>query len=465
MNTQAYFEDIAVHIEQELQKAQQTIVIAVAWFTDASLFRILCTKARQGVAIQLMIIDDEINNASSIDYDLLISAGGKVWKIISDENTLMHNKFCVIDGKTVINGSYNWTNKAKQNHESITVIEDYAIALQFIDEFNYLKKRYFGESAESATMDFGQLYIRLETLKNVILLEDSEDIDFQLRKIKKMLVPSNDNTFTNIYEIIASIEQKRYGDAVVSINSFVNKFKSLAVYIDSEITAIRLEIKMLGLQISSLEDEKNEIEKMLYAFNIQYNKELGEITKQILRIKKERLKEAAGKDTSKKKEAEDAEAEYQKFNQSYEDSKSKKINPLTLEQQAEIKQKFRQASKLCHPDVVNEAQSEQAKTIFQRLKTAYEENDLQAVSEILTNLEKGIFIDKATDINEKQKLAITISQLRHSRDILEQELVALKQSETYQTIIGIANWDKYFAEQKAKLKKILEELEKESAEL
>ena len=29
----------------------------------------------------------------------------------------MHNKFCIIDKSIVINGSYNWTRKAKNNFE------------------------------------------------------------------------------------------------------------------------------------------------------------------------------------------------------------------------------------------------------------------------------------------------------------------------------------------------------------
>jgi phosphatidylserine/phosphatidylglycerophosphate/cardiolipin synthase-like enzyme len=33
----------------------------------------------------------------------------------------MHNKFCVIDGQAVITGSFNWSYKARQNHENITI--------------------------------------------------------------------------------------------------------------------------------------------------------------------------------------------------------------------------------------------------------------------------------------------------------------------------------------------------------
>ena len=455
MNTQAYFDNIAEQITKELQKAKQSVFIAVAWFTDAALFRLLCQKAKQGVSIQLMLMNDEINNSCCIDYKELVNAGGKVWLVSDKENILMHNKFCIIDGQIVISGSYNWTNKAKQNHESITIIEDNEIASQFIDEFNYLKKTYFGDSPEDIVIDYAQLCIRLETLKNVIMLEDSEDIDFQLRKLRKMITVSNDNTSSNLLEIINNTEKRNYSDAVTEINLFVSKYRSLTIYIDSEVTAMRLEIKALGLQISSLEDEKSEIEKLLYAFNLRYNHELGVIMEKILRLRKERLKEEAKNDESKKQEAEEAEEDYQEFNQSYQESKNKVINQLTEKQQKEIKQKYRKASKLCHPDVVNEEQSEQAKVVFQKLKSAYDENDLQTITEILSNLEKGIFVDKATEISEKQKLSMIINQLRQKRDILEQELQTLKQSETYQIIVNISDWDTYFLEKRKRLEEEL----------
>jgi hypothetical protein len=38
MQTQAYFENIQQQLIIELEKAQQSIYIAVAWFTDGKLF-------------------------------------------------------------------------------------------------------------------------------------------------------------------------------------------------------------------------------------------------------------------------------------------------------------------------------------------------------------------------------------------------------------------------------------------
>jgi len=135
MQTQAYFENIQEHIITELKAAKSSVIIAVAWFTDNVLFDILCKLADKGIKIELLLMNDEINKSSGINYDMLQQKGGKVWMISNADgsNNIMHNKFCVIDQSTVINGSYNWTRKAKSNHESVTVIkENPSLALDFI---------------------------------------------------------------------------------------------------------------------------------------------------------------------------------------------------------------------------------------------------------------------------------------------------------------------------------------------
>jgi len=323
------------------------------------------------------------------------------------------------------------------------------------------KKTYFSDSPETVIIDYAQICIRLETLKNVILLNDNEDIDYQLQKIKKLIVDSNDTFTLVIREIISNTEKRNYSIVIARINDFVNKFRTLTVYVDSEIAAMRLEIKALGLQVSSLEDEKNEIEKLLFTFNNLYILELGELLQKILFFKKEKLKEEAQQDETKTEEAREAQTDYDDFNQSYKESKNEHINELTEEQQNVLKQKYRKATKLCHPDVVNEMQSEQAKIVFQNLKNAYDENDLETVSQILSELEQGLFSDKASEITEKQELIVAVRQLRINRDKLEQELIELKESSVYKTIIDISDWNNYFSEKKIQLEEELKRLEKD----
>ena len=77
MITQAYFEDIHHYIKRALEKAKNSVFIAVAWFTDPELFEVLCRKAEEGIAVELMLIDDKINNGYRIDYGRLSAIRGQ----------------------------------------------------------------------------------------------------------------------------------------------------------------------------------------------------------------------------------------------------------------------------------------------------------------------------------------------------------------------------------------------------
>lgn len=110
MQTTAHFTHIHETIIVELQKARQSVYVAVAWFTDRALFQTLCERAEAGVTVELMITNDAINfREGGLPFDMLRQAGGRVYAIGTDKEseTLMHNKFCVIDGQTVITGSFN----------------------------------------------------------------------------------------------------------------------------------------------------------------------------------------------------------------------------------------------------------------------------------------------------------------------------------------------------------------------
>src|SRR5688572_27433069 len=118
MQTEAVFENIAERIQHEISKAQKSIFIAVAWFTNNNIFNELVGKARNGCTVSLIISNDSINLNSSNDFEALRIAKSKVYKIGNSETELMHNKFCIIDYSTVITGSYNWSYKAENNFEN-----------------------------------------------------------------------------------------------------------------------------------------------------------------------------------------------------------------------------------------------------------------------------------------------------------------------------------------------------------
>ena len=72
MQTEAVFENIAERIVSEIDKAQNSIFIAVAWFTNRNIFNVLQRKGNEGCQINLMYSADDINENSSVDFDLLL---------------------------------------------------------------------------------------------------------------------------------------------------------------------------------------------------------------------------------------------------------------------------------------------------------------------------------------------------------------------------------------------------------
>ena len=184
MQTEAVFENIAERIQQEIKRAKSSIYIAVAWFTNQTVFDELLKKAKDGCSVLLMISKDEINLNSSIDYDQLNIGKSKIYKIGDGKKELMHHKFCVIDHNLVITGSYNWSYKAKNNFENIIVSEDSSLAQQFIKEFDELKNQYYPHDKEVVS-DFplNKIIKRLEILKNYIVLEDIDDVKSESLKL------------------------------------------------------------------------------------------------------------------------------------------------------------------------------------------------------------------------------------------------------------------------------------------
>ncbi len=464
MKSQAYFDKIHKHIETNLKTSKTSIRIAVAWFTDTRLFNILCEKADEGVHVELLMANHEINHDSNIKYRDLINKGGQLFWIGKEGAyaPLMHNKFCIIDNTILIFGSYNWTQKAKSNHESITVIEeDYNLILDFNQEFDKIKDKYYNPNAE---IDWIKIVIRLETLLNVIKLEDLEDINYQIDKTKS-LIPKNhsDKKIESLSIILNHCAKKEFSQAVVLIQNFTGEFKKISIYNDPEIPALQLEIRSLEYQISSLSDEKIDIEKNIRSFELKYNEELGGLITKILHYKKvvaEKIAKESREDKQKQQEYEEAKFDYEDFSKSYND-KLKEPKPLLLdeEKQNELKKNYRKATKLCHPDKVTDDQKELATKIFTDLKNAYDNNNLEKVNQILKDLEKGIFKSQGKTIDKKDKLKIIRENLIRKRQELEEMLLAIKNTDAFNKISTIENWDNYFEIAKEEFNKILKELE------
>jgi len=120
-------------IIDEIRQARYSIWAAVAWFTDPTIFSELKKQKKRGVNVRIIIDDNEINNKAPF----ILESEFETYRlqILSKYKNIMHHKFCMIDLKTVIEGSFNWTTAAQYNKETLNVIHGREIAESYADQF------------------------------------------------------------------------------------------------------------------------------------------------------------------------------------------------------------------------------------------------------------------------------------------------------------------------------------------
>lgn len=138
IEVEVHFEDIQKQIVEQIRLAKFSIWVAVAWFTDKTLMRELYDKKQSGVNVRLVVLDDEINKQNGFEYEKYFETK-RVPKSGIYQN-IMHHKFCIIDLRTIVHGSYNWTTKAKWNRETVSVENSRELAEKYASEFVQLIK-------------------------------------------------------------------------------------------------------------------------------------------------------------------------------------------------------------------------------------------------------------------------------------------------------------------------------------
>lgn len=144
-------ENIEEVIIKNIREAKKEIYVAMAWFTSKTLMNELSSLKRRGINVKVMISDAEANDRNG-NFNKLSAACNELKKIVIPKrenkkyNNLMHNKYCIIDNKKVIDGSYNWSNNAKYNLEHIIVIESKTVAKMYKYSFDkiYDDPQYYG---------------------------------------------------------------------------------------------------------------------------------------------------------------------------------------------------------------------------------------------------------------------------------------------------------------------------------
>lgn len=134
-------EQIHRRISDELKKAASQVLVAMAWFTDPDLYQVLLDLANRRIDVRVIIADYEDNR--KLPFDELRRAGAIIHKVTNNRYGGMRHRFCVVDKKLAIYGTYYWTVNARiNNQESIMVTSHTATVASLIHQFEELETQF-----------------------------------------------------------------------------------------------------------------------------------------------------------------------------------------------------------------------------------------------------------------------------------------------------------------------------------
>ncbi|MBF4473205.1 phospholipase D-like domain-containing protein [Flavobacterium sp. HJJ] len=130
--------EIKFRILSEINSARQCIYVAMAWFTDRDIAMAIIEAKNRNITIDIILSSNAQNETVKL---MLKGARINVHAFeTGDARGIMHHKFCLIDNKISINGSYNYSiNASNNNVENIQVSDDVKTYSQFLSEFERLK--------------------------------------------------------------------------------------------------------------------------------------------------------------------------------------------------------------------------------------------------------------------------------------------------------------------------------------
>ena len=427
MQTEAFFTDIREVLVREIGLARQSIHVAVAWFTDRVIFAALLKRQRAGIHVSLCITQDDkdINfQPNGLAFAQLEAAGGRFWVI---ENRLMHHKFCILDGRDVLTGSYNWTNKAARSNEENLVLTtgDPELAHSFLREFRRLTGQ---EQQTSGDPTVQRIMKRLGVIQALLALEDAEDLPKHIERIEAESI-----TDSRLTTMLAALRAHRYAEATTLLQAFVAAYSQVRIWEDPLVSALQLEIRMLEAEMLALEAERSEDYRLLMAFELWHQRELGGLLQDVLGLRRDVAR-------YNRQESQYSESEYQRAKERYdqqararEQAQEVQSHTFALDDTGRslLKKMHREAIQLCHPDRVALEYQSAATPVFHQVQNAYERQDLAELQVHLVSLRRGIFTIVTTALTSVEVLRARRDALASKHAEILHDLTHLRGSEAF----------------------------------
>ena len=111
-------------VVREIDAANATVIIQAYSFTSAPIAKALVAAHKRGVDVRV-ILDKSQRTEKYSSADFVAHAGIPTW--IDAQHAIAHNKVIVIDGETVLTGSFNFTKAAEEHNAENLLVSRFAV--------------------------------------------------------------------------------------------------------------------------------------------------------------------------------------------------------------------------------------------------------------------------------------------------------------------------------------------------
>lgn len=121
-------------VTDEIDKAKNTILVQAYSFTSKDILQALKQAHDRGIDVRVILDKGQYKPGAYRSSTYLINNEIPVW--IDNKVAIQHNKVMIIDGETVITGSFNFTAAAdKRNAENLLIIRDPDFATAYLENW------------------------------------------------------------------------------------------------------------------------------------------------------------------------------------------------------------------------------------------------------------------------------------------------------------------------------------------
>lgn len=135
-------QDCTDEIVDVLAAAKQSIYVQAYSFTSQPIAEALVAAKRRGVDVEVILDKSQYRAERYSASKFLDNQGIPVW--IDFRPAIAHNKIMIVDGETVMTGSFNFTKAAQEkNAENLLIIHDVALAQRYFENWQIRQKESF----------------------------------------------------------------------------------------------------------------------------------------------------------------------------------------------------------------------------------------------------------------------------------------------------------------------------------